>query len=299
MIEIKSLVKCFGPTRAVDGLTASFSNGIIGLVGQNGAGKSTLLRLIAGVYHPDEGEVLIDGIPANDAAAKAKVFFLSDDPYTPKGADVEGTLDFYLGLFDIDVDNYHRIIKTFGLPTKRAVATFSKGMKRQVFIAIALAMKAEHLLLDEAFDGLDPLIIDAIKSEIISAAEHGKTVVISSHNIFALQRLVDRFVIVSKGHLAREGKNEEIGTEFVKFQAVFSSPINEENIAALGYRVISFRKVGSVHHVVLLGDDSSINAVQKAFNPVFIEHVPLDPQEIVALEMMLAKKDEKGGEEDA
>lgn len=299
MIEVRSLVKCFGPTRAVDGLTVTFEGGITGLVGQNGAGKSTLLRLIAGVYHPDEGEVLIDGLPATDKEAKADVFFLSDDPFAPRGANIEGTLDFYQGLFDIDADDFHRIVKTFGLPLGKPVNTFSKGMKRQVFVALALAMKANHLLLDEAFDGLDPLVIDTIKAEILNAAEKGKSIVISSHNIFALQRLVDRFVIVSKGHVAKEGSNEDIGTEFIKFQAVFVQPINEQNIESLGYQVVSFRNVGSVSHVVVLGNQDCIEVVRDNFHPSFIEPVPLDPQEIVALEMMLARKDEEGGKPNA
>ena len=297
MIEIRRLVKCFDTTRAVDGLSASFSPGITGLVGQNGAGKSTLFRLIAGIYRPDEGEVFVNGIPATDQKAKADLFFLSDDPYAPKGANIEATLDFYLGLFDIDVSEFNRIIDVFGLPRKKPVNTFSKGMKRQMFVALALAMKANHLLLDEAFDGLDPLVIDQIRSEILSAASKGKTIVISSHNIFALQRLVDRFVVVSKGHVAREGTSQDIGTEFIKFQAAFRLPTSEQDLAALGYRVVSFRTVGSVTHAVLLGGEETIEAVKERFDPLFIENVPLDPEEIVALEMMLAKQD--GGNQDA
>ena len=291
MIEIKQLVKSFGETQAVAGLSVKFESGITGLVGQNGAGKSTLLRIIAGVYHSDEGTVFVNGIPATDQQAKADVFFLSDDPYAPKGANIAGTLDFYEGLFDIDATEFNRIVAAFGLPTNKPVNTFSKGMRRQVFVAIALAMKASHLLLDEAFDGLDPLVINTIKSEILAASAKGKTIIISSHNIFALQRLVDRFVVVSRGKVAKEGTSEDIGTEFIKFQAAFKRPVSESDIAALGYQVVSFRPVGSVSHIVLLANEAAIDSIKEALDPIFIETIPLDPEEIVALEMMLAKQE--------
>lgn len=291
MIEINGLTKRFDKTVAVDNLTVRLDSGIIGLVGQNGSGKSTLLRLTAGIYQPDGGDVLINGIPARDQKAKADVFFLSDDPLAPKGANIDGTLDFYLGLFDLDQNEFNRIIDVFGLPRNKPVGTFSKGMKRQVFVAIALSMKANHLLLDEAFDGLDPLVIDAIKSEILAAAAKGKTIVISSHNIFALQRLVDRFVVLSRGKLAKEGATEDIGTEFIKFQAAFKTPVVEANFTSLGYQVVSFRNVGSVSHVVLLGNEGVIEEIREKFNPLFIEPVPLDPEEVVSLEMMLAKQE--------
>ncbi|MBE6127156.1 MAG: ABC transporter ATP-binding protein [Erysipelotrichaceae bacterium] len=291
MIEIQNLTKTFGSTRAVDGLTLTFRPGITGLVGHNGAGKSTLFRTIAGIYPANGGSVLIDGCDATSQEGKAKVFFLSDDPLAPKGVSLAGVLEFYGCLFDVDEERFYRIVKTFGLPMDKPINTFSKGMRRQVFVALALAMKADHLLLDEAFDGLDPLVVDAIKGEIIAAAEEGKTIVISSHNIFALQRLVDRFVILHKGKVTKEGSSEDIGTEFVKFQAAFKFPVVEENISSLGFNVVSFRVVGSVTHFVILGKTDAEEIIKEKMEPLFIERVALDPDEILALEMALAKKE--------
>lgn len=291
MIEIQNLTKTFGSTRAVDGLTLTFRPGITGLVGHNGAGKSTLFRTIAGIYPANGGNVLIDGCDATSQEGKAKVFFLSDDPLAPKGVSLAGVLEFYGCLFDVDEERFYRIVKTFGLPMDKPINTFSKGMRRQVFVALALAMKADHLLLDEAFDGLDPLVVDAIKGEIIAAAEEGKTVVISSHNIFALQRLVDRFVILHKGKVTKEGSSEDIGTEFVKFQAAFKFPVVEENISSLGFNVVSFRVVGSVTHFVILGKTDAEEIIKEKMEPLFIERVALDPDEVLALEMALAKKE--------
>ena len=296
MIEIQNVTKAFDDVVAVDGLTLNFNAGITGLVGENGAGKSTLLRTIVGVYQCNEGQILVDGHPANTKEAKALVFFLSDDPLFPRRANIQGTLDMYRGLFDVDVEKFNRIIDAFGLPKDRPVGHFSKGMRRRMFVALALSVNCPYLLLDEAFDGLDPLVIDSIKNEIIDAASSGKTIVISSHNIFALDRLVDRFVILSKGKLAKEGESNDIGTEFIKFQAVFHDPITQEDIEKLGYRVASFRNIGSVTHVVLLGDESAMEEIRKEYKPDFIESIQLEPDEIVALEMNLARK---GGSDNA
>ena len=154
-------------------------------------------------------------------------------------------------------------------------------------------MECDYLLLDEAFDGLDPLVVESIKGEIISASLQGKTIVISSHNIRALERLADRFLILSKGSLAKESDNEDLGVEFVKFQASFPVATTEENIAALGYEVISFKMVGSVCHFVLLDQEGQEEKIREALSPVFIEKIPLEPDEIISLEMLIAKQ---GGE---
>lgn len=296
MIAVKQLCKSFGSTHAVDHLTLDFEPGITGLVGENGAGKSTLFRLIAGIYHAERGSVTVDGLSADDPLAKKEVFFLSDDPYAPSAANLAGVLALYQGLFDVDEDEYWRIVAAFDLPKNKSIGTFSKGMRRQTFVAIALSMRAKHLLLDEAFDGLDPLVVDAIKGEVIDASTRGKTIVISSHNITALQNLVDRFVILSKGRLAKEDNVVDMGIEFIKLQAAFLQPVCAEDINKLGYEVISYRAVGSVTHMVLLADKEAETLIRQTFKNAFLESVPLDTEEIVRLEMMLAKK--RGGKDD-
>ena len=164
-------------------------------------------------------------------------------------------------------------------------------MKRQLFLCLALSMKAEHLLLDEAFDGIDPIVLEYIKEEIIALAESGKTIIISSHNIASLERLVDRFVILYKGKISKEGQNEDMSKEFVKFQCITKVKIDEAFLELQGLNVISFRKIGSIYNFVVLSEEGLDEKLKNVLKPDLLERIAVNPDEVVALEMMLAKKE--------
>lgn len=289
MIEIKHLTKKFDEVIAVNDLTIDIPTGITGLVGHNGAGKSTLFRLITGVYKNDSGEILIDKHDSKLPEAKRKIFFLCDNPLVPNSAKPMGVYSFYSDLFDIDKEKYIQLLEKFDIPMDRKVSNFSKGMKRQVFIALALSMECEILLLDEAFDGLDPLVLELIKEEMISLADENKTIVISSHNVSVLERLVDRFILLHKGKLGKAAESQDIGNSFNKYQALFNTSVGEEDFVKLGYEVISLKRVGSLINVVISGEvDESL--IQKELKPILFEKIAIDVSEIVALEMLIAKK---------
>ncbi|MBP3731648.1 MAG: ABC transporter ATP-binding protein [Bacilli bacterium] len=289
MIEIKNLVKTFGSVRAVDDLSITVNSGINGLIGENGAGKSTLLRLISDVYQPDSGEIIIDGIRNNDISAKKEVFFLPDNPYAPHNSAVMQTFEFYSTLFDLDKDKFMEIMNKLSLPTDRKVSTYSKGMRRQLFIAIALSSNAKYALLDEAFDGLDPLVLATVREEIIKDADK-KTYIVSSHNISSLERLCDSFILLSKGRVGKNGDVEHLGENFVKYQILVKGQLEQKDLEALSYRVLSFKKVGSLCNVVFRGEiDESI--IRNKMDVILLEKIAIDPDELIALEMLDARKD--------
>lgn len=291
MIEIKNLVKTFGSVRAVDDLSITVNSGINGLIGENGAGKSTLLRLISDVYQPDSGEIIIDGIKNNDISAKKEVFFLPDNPYAPHNSAVMQTFEFYSTLFDLDKDKFMEIMKKLSLPTDRKVSTYSKGMRRQLFIAIALSSNAKYALLDEAFDGLDPLVLATVREEIIKDADK-KTYIVSSHNISSLERLCDSFILLSKGRVGKNGDVEHLGENFVKYQILVKGQLEQKDLEALSYRVLSFKKVGSLCNVVFHGEiDESI--IRNKMDVILLEKIAIDPDELIALEMLDARKENK------
>ena len=289
MIEIKNLVKTFGSVRAVDDLSITVNSGINGLIGENGAGKSTLLRLISDVYQPDSGEIIIDGIRNNDISAQKEVFFLPDNPYAPHNSAVMQTFEFFSTLFDLDKDKFMEIMNKLSLPTDRKVSTYSKGMRRQLFIAIALSSNAKYALLDEAFDGLDPLVLATVREEIIKDADK-KTYIVSSHNISSLERLCDSFILLSKGRVGKNGDVEHLGENFVKYQILVKGQLEQKDLEALSYRVLSFKKVGSLCNVVFRGEiDESI--IRNKMDVILLEKIAIDPDELIALEMLDARKD--------
>ena len=289
MIEINKLTKQFGNVKAVDCLSITFNQGINGLVGENGAGKSTLLRLIADVYDEDSGFIKIDGKDHTDLKAKELVFFLPDDPFAPKNYTISQVFDLYASLFKLDKEKFANIMSRLSLPLDRRVSTFSKGMKRQFFIAIALSSQAKYVMLDEAFDGLDPLVLDTIKQEIIQDADE-KTYIVSSHNINSLQRLCDNFVILSKGKAANNANIEDIGVKYCKYQILAKSEISEKDLKKLGVDVVSFKKLGSVCNVVAT-EEIDEEILTKRFDIILFEKVSIDPDELITLEMLNARKE--------
>ncbi len=292
MIKIDNVTKRFGKTVALDSLSLEIGDGITGLVGENGAGKSTLLRCICGILNPDEGAILIDEYSRKTLGAKKEIFFLSDYPYSPKAGTIDSIYEFYSCFYDFDLDRFHEILSHFSLPPKGKVTDFSKGMRRQLFIALALAARSKYLLMDEAFDGLDPLALDEIKGEIIQEKENGRSILVSSHNVSALEKLADRFVIISKGRLAQNEETQTLGKSFVKYQAYFDKNPSEDELAAL-CPLISYRKIGSVLNFVIEESPEAIEKIKAAFSPKFIEKVEIDSEELIALTMLKARKEGK------
>ena len=181
MIEIKNLSKSYGDKLVLKNLSIKIEDGkIFGLVGINGAGKSTLLRLISGIFEANTGSILVDGEEIYDNENKKKdIFFLPDEPYYGINTTPLNLIDLYQEFYDFNKQEYLNYLEIFKLPLNKKMHTFSKGMKRQVFVSLALAIKPKYLLLDEAFDGLDPLARLTFKRAIIDLVEEKQTTIIT------------------------------------------------------------------------------------------------------------------------
>lgn len=278
MIKVSNLTKEFEDVIAINNLSIDIRSGINGLMGENGAGKSTLLRLIASVFSPTNGKVTIDGQPASSLEAKNNLFFLCDNPYYPRNANIQTCVSLYSSLFPLDVNKANELIEKFKLPMDRRINNYSKGMKRQLFIAIALAMDCSYILLDEAFDGVDPMAVEVIKEEIKEQGK-SKTFIIASHSLASLERLCDNFILLHKGRITKEGNIKAEATTYQKYQILFDKPVKEEDIVSKGYPLSSLSMIGSITHIIF-DSEFDIKAFKKDFPCSLCEKINIDDQEV-------------------
>ena len=209
MIEIKALSKNFGSHIVLTDVNLNIPDGsVFGLIGPNGAGKSTLLRILSGIVKPDVGGVLYDGNNVyENPEVKQNILMISDDPHYFFHASIADMKEFYKVWYpQFNERIYHQFLSIFKLDEKKPMADFSKGMKRQAFIAIALAIAPKYLFLDEAFDGLDPIMRLTFKRAIMEMIEEKEmTVIISSHNLREMEDICDSFGILENGNISTSG----------------------------------------------------------------------------------------------
>ena len=286
MIEIKGISHSLGDKKVLSNINLTLNEGsVMGLVGINGAGKTTLLRLIAGVYRPDEGEILIDGESTLLESAGAKLFFLPDDPYFTSHTTGKTLYDMYRVFYpNMDRSAFERYMKEFGLDEKKPIRNFSKGMRRQLFIALALAVKPKYLLLDEAFDGLDPLARLMFKKAINEAVEEcGTSVIISSHSLRELEDFCDTYALIDKTTVSSSGDIAERVNSFCKFQLAFLFEFDKTLF--MGLPVVAFEQSGRFARIVLRGDAEKMKAALEALGPVIVEQMNMDFEEMFIREV--------------
>lgn len=217
MIEICDITKRFGNFTCLDHVTLTIPDvSIYGLVGENGAGKSTLLRLISGVYRPDEGEIKIDGKEASHVAAKKEVFYMPDRQHYERNDTPLSIGRFYRNFYpEFAMEEYRYLLENFGLDENALVDSFSKGMKKQMFIAAAICANTKYLLCDEVFDGLDPQIRKTV-NELLKSAANGRkmTILIVSHYMEELDKICTEKGFLHRGRiLAQEEWNRLLAGE--------------------------------------------------------------------------------------
>lgn len=282
MIEIKGLGKSYGPKKVLEKVNLTVPDAsVFGLVGINGAGKTTLLRMMADVLRPDEGTVEYDGENiAGNAKKRKELFFLPDDPYYAAGTTVEKLVELYKSFYSFDDELFSRYEKLFSLERRTPVRNFSKGMKRQAFAALALACRPKYLLLDEAFDGLDPLARLELKRGIISL--EGTTAVISSHSLRELEDICSGFALLDGGAVADAGDLSETLERVHKFQAAFDEPVPRERFP---FECLSFESEGRVVRFVVRGEREEVVSALRALSPIFVEEIKVDFEELFLCEV--------------
>ena len=275
MITATGIKKSFGSKTVFNGADISVDDGsICGLVGINGAGKSTLLRILCGVLTADGGSAKIDGKDIFDnPEVKRGIFFLADEPFFEYGLTCEKLCEFYKTVYDFDESIFRKYTDKFGSELKKPIRNFSKGMKRQVYIAAAFACRPKYLFLDEAFDGLDPLSRLEFKRGIIELQEGGTTVIIASHSLRELEDICDSFILIDNMTVKVCGKIEDALDNIVKLQVVFSTEMEEKDMP---FPCMRFTRVGRVVTVVARGGKDELTDRLNKLNPLIIDEVGMD-----------------------
>lgn len=281
MIEIKNLIKGYEKGKPVlSNLSVTIADAtVFGLVGINGAGKSTLLRVLAGVMKADGGQVCVDGENVyENEKVKQGMFFLPDDPFYTANVTAEGLAEMYQAVYNLDKKVFADKLASFALDSKKPIRNFSKGMKRQVFVALALAIAPKYLLLDEAFDGLDPLARLTFKKCIVELVEEkGTTVVISSHSLRELEDICDSYGILDHGTITCSGELESDLNKVHKFQAAFQGEVKAEEF---GFACMAFEQTGKVARFITKAGAEEVLQKLEKFNPIFVEEIEVDFEEM-------------------
>lgn len=298
MIEIKNVSLTFKggaldkkkDFTALDDVSITVPEGCIyGFLGSNGAGKSTLMRMICGIYKTEQGSITIDGEEVYDnPEAKKKIFFVNDETVQYADFTLEGLRKYYRSYYpDFSDEVYERLTAKLGLPTNKRMAEFSKGMKRQAVVIIGLSCMTKCLMLDEAFDGLDPAMRKVVKEMIVDEMlDRGATMIVSSHNVAEINELCDRAMLIHKGKLIFADEIDEIRSGFRKVQLVDKKRVvPRDELELMGLRVMEYSATGRVAQAIIKGTETEIDEKISSLGIDIAETIPLTLEEIFIYEL--------------
>ena len=295
MIRSTEATKYFGALCAVDQVNAEIHNGsVFGLIGSNGAGKSTFLRMLAGILQPDSGSVTIDDQPIyENIDLKQRCFYISDEQYFFSGSTPEEMKRYYATLYPkFDHGRYQHLMKAFDLDEKRKIRTFSKGMKKQVSVILGVCAGADYLFCDETFDGLDPVVRQAVKSLFAEdVAERGMTPVIASHNLRELEDICDHVGLLHRGGILFSRDLDDMKLGIHKLQVIWNGEMPAH--ALDGLEIMQQDKRGSLYTITVRGGRESVQGRIAATQPMFFEMLPLTLEEIFISETEVVGYDVK------
>ena len=281
MLKMKNVTKTFGSFKALDNLTMTIPQGAVyGLVGPNGAGKSTAIRHFMGIYRPDSGEITLEGLPIyENPQVKQTLGYIPDDIFFFPSATMEEMRKFYKGMYPkFDDALFERLYEAFDLPRKTPIRRFSKGMQKQAAFHLTLACRPEVLILDEPVDGLDPVMRRQVMGLILSdVAEHGTTVLISSHNLRELEDVCDHVGIMDHGKMLLERSLADMQGSTVKVQLVGEIPE--------GLEVLHETASGRLKTLVVRGNAAEVTRKIAAADPAYFDVLPLSLEEIFIYEL--------------
>ena len=282
MIEAINLSKSFENIKALDNINANIKEGsVFGLIGTNGAGKSTFLKILAGILKPDKGSISVDGAEVyENTVSKERLFYISDEQFFFANTTGKELIKFYSAIYrNFDIKKCEEILKALDLGINRKVNTFSKGMKKQLCIALGVSANTKYLLCDETFDGLDPVMRQAVKSLFAGEMEdRGLTPIIASHNLRELEDICDHVGLLHKGGILLSKDVSDMKLNIHKVQCVFDGEFSQEYLK--GLEIMQIKNSGRVYTLTIKGSEEEIRQRMENLHPIFYEMIGLNLEEI-------------------
>ena len=215
LLEIKNLYKNYGEKQVLNNITLTVPRGkIIGLLGKNGTGKTTLIKLINGLLTPTEGEIIFEGEKIGPQS-KLNIAYLPERTYLDKSMTINETLKFFKEFYsNFDIDKAKDLLKKLDLDENQKIIKMSKGMQEKVQLVLVMSRKADLYILDEPLGGVDLATRDYILDTILTNFNEGASIIISTHLISDIERILDEVIFIDKGEIklisdADELRNKE------------------------------------------------------------------------------------------
>jgi len=211
LLEIKGVNKFFTYKEALKDINLTISAGkIVGLLGKNGAGKTTLIKLINDLLTPTSGEILVKG---NKVGVESKkiISYLPERTYLNRQMKVSEVIDYFNDFYeDFDANKAKNLLKNLDIDINERLAKMSKGMQEKVQLVLVMSRKADLYILDEPLGGVDPATRDYILDTILSNFNETASVIISTHLISDIERILDEVVFIDKGKIILQSGADEL-----------------------------------------------------------------------------------------
>ncbi len=215
IIELKNLHKRYGAETALNCVNLSFEQGkIIGLLGPNGSGKTTIIKLINGLIPPTGGEVLVDG-KAVGVESKKIISYLPERTYLDPNMTVKECINFFKDFYeDFNTEKAYELIQKLDINPSKKMKTLSKGTKEKIQLILVMSRSAKVYILDEPIAGVDPASRDYILDTIMNNFKTGATLIICTHLISDIERILDEVVFLSRGRVLLNDSADNVRNKY-------------------------------------------------------------------------------------
>ena len=212
LLEIKNLSKTFDNKKILDNVNLEIEKGrIVGLLGKNGAGKSTLIKLINDLLTADEGGVILFKGKKLGVYSKEHISYLPERTYLDKGMKVSDVIKFFKDFYsNFDEKKAYALLKDLNLDSDVRISKMSKGMQEKLQLILVMSRDADLYILDEPLSGVDPATRDYILDTILSNFKEGSSIIISTHLISDIERILDDVVFIDKGKVVISSSADEL-----------------------------------------------------------------------------------------